>query len=266
MVVSMASTIFHFVLVHGLGHGSWCWYKLIPLLEFGGHNVTALDMTASGINLEYIEDVLTFSSYTKPLLVFLESLPSDKNVILVGHSLGGINLAFAMEYYPEKILATIFVAAFRPDITHKPSYVIEKSLNGSTTFPNTEYITYGPPGNEVVALLFGAEFLNSTLYNQSPEKDLKLALTLVRFGSRFLNDLSKEKKFTQRYESVPRSFIKSLDDLVIPLSFQNFMIENNPVEHELQVNGSDHMVMLSKPNELSDAIMQIASYYTPKNS
>ncbi|KAL6956580.1 hypothetical protein U1Q18_040662 [Sarracenia purpurea var. burkii] len=237
MVASMASTIFHFVLVHGLGHGAWCWYKLIPLLEFGGHNVTALDMTAS-----------------------------DKNVILVGHSLGGINLAFAMEYYSEKILAAIFVTAFMPDTTHKPSYVIEKSLNGSTTFPNTEYITYGPPGYEEVALLAGAEFLNSTLYNRSPERDVKLALTLVRFGLMFLNDFSKEKKFTQRYESVPRSFIKSQDGLIIPLSFQNFMIENNPVEHELQVNGSDHMVMLSKPNELSDAIMQIASYYTPKNS
>ncbi|KAL6961581.1 hypothetical protein U1Q18_039355 [Sarracenia purpurea var. burkii] len=96
-------------------------------------------------------------------------------------------------------------------------------------------------------------------------QDWKLALTLVRFGSLLQNDLNREKNFTQRYESVPRSFIRSPDDRSIPLSFQNFMIENNPPDHVLQVNGSDHMVMLSKPHELSKAILQIASYYTPKN-
>ncbi|KAL6961579.1 (R)-mandelonitrile lyase, partial [Sarracenia purpurea var. burkii] len=122
---SIASTSFHFVLVHGFNHGAWCWYKLIPLLESGGHNVTALDMAASGINLEHIENVLTFRIYNKPLLDFLESLPSHKKVILVGHSFGGVNLAFAMEYYPEKILAAIFVTANMPDTKHKPSYILE---------------------------------------------------------------------------------------------------------------------------------------------
>ncbi|KAL6992461.1 (R)-mandelonitrile lyase, partial [Sarracenia purpurea var. burkii] len=166
-----------------MGLGAWSWYKLIPLLESGGHNVTALDMATFGINLKHIEDVLTFPSYTKPLLDFLESLPSDKKVILVGHSLGGMNLAFAMENYPEKILAAIFVTALMPDTKHKPSYVQEKLNNCSTTNPNTnfdtdfdtinpntEYITYGPPGYEEVAQLWGTNALNSTLYNRPPEK------------------------------------------------------------------------------------------------
>lgn len=38
----------HFVLVHGLCHGAWCWYKLAPLLEAAGHRVTAVDLAASG--------------------------------------------------------------------------------------------------------------------------------------------------------------------------------------------------------------------------
>jgi len=46
----------HFVLVHGLGHGAWCWYKLKPLLESAGHKVTVLDLAASGIDTQKIED------------------------------------------------------------------------------------------------------------------------------------------------------------------------------------------------------------------
>ncbi|KAK4710376.1 hypothetical protein R3W88_004889 [Solanum pinnatisectum] len=49
----------HFVLVHGACHGSWCWYKLKPLLEAAGHKVTSLDMEASGIDLRKIEELRT---------------------------------------------------------------------------------------------------------------------------------------------------------------------------------------------------------------
>ncbi|KAK9938994.1 hypothetical protein M0R45_015704 [Rubus argutus] len=34
----------HFVLVHGAGHGAWCWYKIATLLTAAGHNVTTLDL------------------------------------------------------------------------------------------------------------------------------------------------------------------------------------------------------------------------------
>jgi len=33
-----------FVLVHGASHGSWCWDKVVPLLEAQGHDVVAVDL------------------------------------------------------------------------------------------------------------------------------------------------------------------------------------------------------------------------------
>ncbi len=32
-----------FLLIHGAWHGSWCWYKILPLLEKHGHTVLASD-------------------------------------------------------------------------------------------------------------------------------------------------------------------------------------------------------------------------------
>ena len=116
----------HFVLVHGACHGAWSWYKLKPRLESAGHRVTALDLAASGINRKAIQDVHTMYEYTEPLLEFLASLPPKEKVVLVGHSLGGLNIALAMDKYPEKVAVGVFMAAFMPDTKHKPSYVLEQ--------------------------------------------------------------------------------------------------------------------------------------------
>ncbi|KAL0450285.1 UNVERIFIED_CONTAM: Polyneuridine-aldehyde esterase [Sesamum latifolium] len=87
----------HIVLVHGIGHGAWCWYKLQPLLEAAGHRVTVLDLAASGIDRRNLEDLHTFIDYSQPLLDLMASIPPEEKVLLVGHSLGGMNLAFAMD-------------------------------------------------------------------------------------------------------------------------------------------------------------------------
>ncbi|WMV12960.1 hypothetical protein MTR67_006345 [Solanum verrucosum] len=76
-----------FVLVHTGGHGAWSWYKIAVLMKSSGHNVTALDLGASGNNPKQALDIPSFSDYLSPLMEFMASLPLDKNVVLVGHSL-----------------------------------------------------------------------------------------------------------------------------------------------------------------------------------
>lgn len=116
----------HFVLIHGTCHGAWSWYKLKPLLEAAGHQVTALDLAASGIHMKPIQQVHTLSDYSQPLLEFLASLPQNERVILVGHSFGGLNLALAMDKFPQKIAVAVYLAAFMPDTLHQPSYVLDQ--------------------------------------------------------------------------------------------------------------------------------------------
>ncbi|KAJ0076110.1 hypothetical protein Patl1_33896 [Pistacia atlantica] len=92
----------HFILVHGTNHGAWCWYKVKPRLEAAGHRVTALDLAASGINMKSIHEVHSF------------------------YDLGGLNLALAMDKFPEKIYVAVFLSAFMPDTNHHPSYILEQ--------------------------------------------------------------------------------------------------------------------------------------------
>ena len=104
----------HFVLVHGACHGAWCWYKVAALLKSAGHQVTALDMAASGIHPKQVQELNSITEYFEPLMEFLDSLPPEERVILVGHSMGGICISVAMEMFPKKIAAGVFVSAFMP--------------------------------------------------------------------------------------------------------------------------------------------------------
>lgn len=112
--VNLARSESHFVLVHTAGHGAWCWYKLVPLLKSTGHNVTAFDLAASGINPKHVLDVPFVSDYFRPLTEFMASIPRHEKVILVGHSYGGLAMSHAMERFPEKISVAVFVAAWMP--------------------------------------------------------------------------------------------------------------------------------------------------------
>lgn len=116
----------HFILVHGACHGAWTWYKLKPLIEAAGHRVTVLDMAAAGVNRNTVEEIRTLSHYSQPLLETMATVGAGEKVIVVAHSLGGLNLALAMDTHADNIAAAVFVTAYVPDTSHAPSYVLDK--------------------------------------------------------------------------------------------------------------------------------------------
>ncbi|KAM1694957.1 hypothetical protein ACFX15_028541 [Malus domestica] len=101
----------HLVLIHGIGHGAWCWYKIRCLMEASGYKVTCLDLKGAGVDQSDPNTVLTFQDYNQPLTDFLSSLPGNERVILVGHSAGGMSLTDAIHRFASKIHMAIYVAA-----------------------------------------------------------------------------------------------------------------------------------------------------------
>ena len=88
-----------FVLVHGASHGSWCWDKVVPLLEAEGHNAVTVDLpgnTYGEFDVPLCQ--VTLSSYTDHVCKVLDQL--DEPVVLVGHSLGGLTITQAAEARP----------------------------------------------------------------------------------------------------------------------------------------------------------------------
>ncbi|XAR57835.1 Polyneuridine-aldehyde esterase [Bertholletia excelsa] len=219
----------HFVLVHGACHGAWTWHRVKPLLEAAGHRVTALDLAASGVDPRRIQELRTLHDYTLPLLEALAAVPPGEKVVLVGHSLGGLNLALAADKFPEKIATAVFLSAFMPDTVHRPSYVLEQYYERTPpeNWLDTKFESYGTPEEPLTSMLFGPEFLAFKLYQLCSIEDLELAKSLIRVGSLFMEDLAKSKNFSEEgYGSVRRVFVVCGEDKGIPAEFQRWMIEN----------------------------------------
>ncbi|CAM8904844.1 unnamed protein product [Rhodiola kirilowii] len=255
----------HIVLIHGVCHGAWCWYKVKTQLKMAGHQVTALDMAASGINTRSIQDVRTMADYSQPLLEFMENLPPNKKVVLVGHSQGGMNISLAMEKFPEKISVAVFLTASMPDTVNPRSHVNEQFFAriSPAEWMDTLFTTQNCPSDPQQIVYFGAQFMKQRLYQQSPVEDLELAMMLIRPGSSYLYDLSRDEKFTaEAYGSVKRVFVVCEEDLIIPKEFQHWMITNYGTKIDISViPNADHMAMFSEPEEVVKCILEAEGKY-----
>ncbi|KAK8957924.1 Methylesterase 3 [Platanthera zijinensis] len=85
---------------------------------------------------------------------------------------------------------------------------------------------------------------------------------MVRPTSFFQEDLSKRAAFSEeRYGLVDKVFVLCVEDASLTPDYQRWMVKNSPMKEVMEINGADHMPMLSKPRELCQCIAAIANSY-----
>ena len=92
-----------FALVHGAWHGPWCWERLVRPLRDLGHEVVVPDLPGedTGLGLEDYADAIE------------RALGDAEDVILVPHSLGGLNGPVVARRRPLKAL--VYLCALVPE-------------------------------------------------------------------------------------------------------------------------------------------------------
>ncbi|CAO2165169.1 unnamed protein product [Urochloa humidicola] len=245
------------ILVHGTGHGGWCWYRVTTLLRAAGHRVSALDLAASGADVRRLRDVPTFEDYTRPLLDALQALPDGERAVIVGHSFGGMSVALAAETFPEKVAAAVFVTAFLPDCTNPRSHVIEK-LTVADWMDSVMDAEHDPP-----SVFLGLEFIREKLYQLSPPEDYTLAQSLARVSSYYVADQRAQPPFSEaRYGKVRKVYVVCGQDLGMLEPYQREMIAGcGGVVDVREIPDADHMAMFSKPVELAAHLADVANTY-----
>ncbi|XP_020534997.1 salicylic acid-binding protein 2-like, partial [Jatropha curcas] len=253
----------HFLLVHGASHGSWSWYKIVPLLRLSGHEVTTIDFAAYGIDPQQPKSLQSVSDYILPVNDFVASLPPQQRVVLVGHSFGGFAVSQVMEHFPNKISVAVFLNACMPGPTFNVSTLLKEYGSREVPELDNSYTYDDGPRNPPATVALGPIFLKNTVYQFSPIEDWTLATSLVRPRRLFSEqDMSKELMLTwKNYGSVRKVFIISEQDMIIKKDFQELMTKKNPPKEVLKMEGSDHMVMMSKPVDLCAFLLRIAVKY-----
>lgn len=93
-----------FVLVHGAWHGGWCWSRVAEPLPAAGHRVYTPTQTGLGERSHLISKNITLTSSCRTWSNVFEW--EDLNdVILVGHSFGGIASTGAADRIPKRLSA-----------------------------------------------------------------------------------------------------------------------------------------------------------------
>ncbi len=103
-----------FVLVHGAWHGGWCWRRVSDLLEAKGHKVFTPTLTGLGERSHLMRAGIDVSTHATDV-VNLMKWERLKDVVLCGHSYGGMVVSGAAEQMAGQIGSIVFLDAFVPD-------------------------------------------------------------------------------------------------------------------------------------------------------
>jgi pimeloyl-ACP methyl ester carboxylesterase len=102
-----------FVLVHGAWHGGWCWKKLTPLLRAAGHEVYTPTLSGLGERAHLLSPQIGLATHIADIAALLE-YEDLHNVVLVGHSYGGMVITGVAEVSARRLAHLVFLDAFVP--------------------------------------------------------------------------------------------------------------------------------------------------------
>jgi pimeloyl-ACP methyl ester carboxylesterase len=101
-----------FVLVHGAWHGGWCWRFVRPFLK--QHEVYAPSLTGLGERKHLAGPGIDLDTHIGDIVSILE-MEDLRDVVLVGHSYGGMVITGAADRAHERIQRLVYLDAFVPE-------------------------------------------------------------------------------------------------------------------------------------------------------
>lgn len=237
-----------FILIHGSWHGGWCFDTIKGLLEAGGHEVIAPDLPGMGGD-EAVLRATTLQGWAEFAAGLCQNA-TQTPVILAGHSRGGIVVSQAAELEPDAIDALVYICAMmlpcdmsRADFKQleSPNPAFDAII--SPVHGGTGTVVDKDKAGAIFAQLCPAETVAAAMAQVVAEphgpRSTPLALSSERFGS------------------LPRTYIECTEDRTIPLSSQRRMQQLVPGADVVTL-WADHSPYLSRPRALAAALIAAA--------
>lgn len=117
-----------FVLVHGTWHGGWVWARVADRLIAMGHKVIRPTATGCGDRAHLITPQTNLTTHIQDICAAIES-EELQDVILIGHSFGGITITGVADRLGDRIKHIAFYDAFIPTRL-RPAWVM-RDANGA---------------------------------------------------------------------------------------------------------------------------------------
>jgi pimeloyl-ACP methyl ester carboxylesterase len=138
-----------FVLVHGACLGAWCWSRVAKLLAAKQHSVVAPALTGLGERSHLLNPEIDLDTHILDVVNVIK-WQELRDVVLVGHSYGGMVISGVAERMEKSIASIVMLDAFLPadgqraiDLLPPPvrDAILKRARDGATATPPPPAVT-----------------------------------------------------------------------------------------------------------------------------
>jgi pimeloyl-ACP methyl ester carboxylesterase len=257
------------VLVHGGGHGAWCWD---PTVEHMDREVLAVDLppkhVRGGANRHDQPPellTLTVADFAASVLDDVDAAGYDR-FVLVGHSMAGLTIPEVARRAPERVAHLVFLSCTVPANGESSIDVLLAGAAdvGEIAAANIEAASAnietaqqgGDPGPQL-----SEERVREMFCNDMDEDQTQFVLD--NFGSEALPIVAERVSRDGMSSAIPKTWIRLLQDAILTPGIQDVCIANLETAPGGTVTvvelDSGHNAMISHPRELAEILDKIAA-------
>lgn len=236
-----------FVLVHGTGHGGWCWRFLASILRAAGHNVYAPTLTGLGASSHLLHGLnrISLDVHVKDItnMLFYEDL---SNVVLVGHSYGGMVITGVAAKQPWRLAHLVYSDAYLPMEGENEIAIWPRNQKEKYFADIASGITSRPP------------IPSSMLGITDPKMSQWVQERLTAHPYSTYEDPPPTPDDAAQSASIPKTYIHCT---LGPFSswMESFVARARKLKWDVYTMESGHDVMITNPNELAQILLRIAN-------
>ena len=233
-----------YVLVHGGGHGGWCWVRLARVLREQGHEVYAPTLTGFGDRCHLGSPETTFDTFVTDVVQVIE-FEDLTDVVLVGHSMGGVVIPRVAQQIRDRIRQVIWLAA-----------VVcadgENLLQAVPPSPEmTAAVTVLPDGTIQTDQSLIVE---GVLSDGTPEEKEWVLARHRPYPQAALTEPGRLSEFLAL--GLPTGYVIALRDVAVPPDRAAVFADRLPAATRAEVDSS-HDCMISRPAETAAALVAV---------
>jgi pimeloyl-ACP methyl ester carboxylesterase len=227
----------NFVLVHGAWCGGWVWDDLAERLENAGHKVTVVDqLPSAGTDPSSLGDLVADATHVRNVLD-----ACDEPVVLVGHSYGGMVITELADH--PNVRHSVYLAAFFPQRG-------QSALDTYGDAPSPTWIV--PRDDGALQVTDDLDLFHESLcadLDDDRARELFSRFVLQRGAVLQTASTAPDRRHPTTYVIAEQE-----SDNCIPVWLQEAMSSN--ADNVIRLPAA-HMVQISRPDELAEALGRI---------
>lgn len=236
-----------FVLVHGGGHGGWCYQRVARRLRARGHEVYAPTLTGLADRSHFIHPGIDLDTHVTDVVNLLvwEDL---REVVLVGHSYGGMVITGAADRAADRVGRLVYLDAATPrdgqSLVDIAGAHMELARSTSEVVNGVELVLLPGPG---AAAFYGIDDPDDQAWADArltghPWACFEQQLVL---------------RDEEALRSIPQFHVVCADTLA---TRDRDLIERARAEGRLWVIDTGHDLMITEPGLVTDTLCEIAAF------